>query len=171
MTTTNGIDSSYYYENRPKEQSNSGILGKDDFLRILIAQLQYQDPLNPMDDREFIAQMAQFSSLEQMTNMNSAIQQFVKQQTSQTLVQHSELIGKRVTWKRIIDIDEYRQKEELVENTVTSVRLETNGNVSIQLDSGRWISADQLVQVSGKTNHQEEAEGDVGDNAPDEQEG
>ncbi|BAB06170.1 flagellar hook assembly protein FlgD [Halalkalibacterium halodurans] len=171
MTTTNGIDGSYYYENRPKEQSNSGILGKDDFLRILIAQLQYQDPLNPMDDREFIAQMAQFSSLEQMTNMNSAIQQFVKQQTSQTLVQHSELIGKRVTWKRIIDIDEYRQKEELVENTVTSVRLETNGNVSIQLDSGRWISADQLVQVSGKTNHQEEAEGDVGDNAPDEQEG
>ncbi|MED3646172.1 flagellar hook assembly protein FlgD [Halalkalibacterium halodurans] len=171
MTTTNGIDGSYYYENRPKEQSNSGILGKDDFLRILIAQLQYQDPLNPMDDREFIAQMAQFSSLEQMINMNSAIQQFVKQQTSQTLVQHSELIGKRVTWKRIIDIDEYRQKEELVENTVTSVRLETNGNVSIQLDSGRWISADQLVQVSGKTNHQEEAEGDVGDNAPDEQEG
>ncbi|WP_138090564.1 flagellar hook assembly protein FlgD [Halalkalibacterium halodurans] len=171
MTTTNGIDGSYYYENRPKEQSNSGILGKDDFLRILIAQLQYQDPLNPMDDREFIAQMAQFSSLEQMTNMNSAIQQFVKQQTSQTLVQHSELIGKRVTWKRIIDIDEYRQKEELVENTVTSVRLETNGNVSIQLDSGRWISADQLVQVSGKTNHQEEAEGDVGDSAPDEQEG
>lgn len=169
--TTNGIDGSYYYENRPKEQSNSGILGKDDFLRILIAQLQYQDPLNPMDDREFISQMAQFSSLEQMTNMNSAIQQFVKQQTSQTLVQHSELIGKRVTWKRIIDIDEYRQKEELVENIVTSVRLETNGNVSIQLDSGRWISADQLVQVSGQTNDQEEAEEDVGDNAPDEQEG
>jgi flagellar basal-body rod modification protein FlgD len=44
-------------------------LGKDDFLKILITQLAHQDPLAPMEDREFIAQMAQFSTLEQMTGM------------------------------------------------------------------------------------------------------
>lgn len=50
-------------------------LDRDAFLRLLIVQLQHQDPLNPMDDRDFIAQMAQFSALEQMQNMNAAYRQ------------------------------------------------------------------------------------------------
>ena len=53
------------------QRSASATMGKDEFLRILITQLTNQDPLSPMEDREFIAQMAQFSTLEQMTNLSA----------------------------------------------------------------------------------------------------
>jgi flagellar basal-body rod modification protein FlgD len=55
-------------------RSASTEMGKDEFLKILITQLTNQDPTEPMQDREFIAQMAQFSALEQMTNMSSEFQ-------------------------------------------------------------------------------------------------
>jgi flagellar basal-body rod modification protein FlgD len=57
------------------ETLNQETLDKDDFLQILITQLTNQDPIEPMQDREFVAQMAQFSTLEQMTNMSSEFQE------------------------------------------------------------------------------------------------
>ncbi len=55
-------------------KSNS-VLGKDDFLKLLTTQLSYQDPLNPMDGTEFSAQLAQFSSVEQLSNINNSLEQ------------------------------------------------------------------------------------------------
>ena len=60
--------------NQARRETNSE-LGKEAFLKILIAQLSNQDPLDPLKDKDFIAQMAQFSTLEQMTNMNKSIEQ------------------------------------------------------------------------------------------------
>ena len=56
-------------------QTTGGVktLGKDDFLQLMITKLRYQDPLKPMDDEDFIAQLAQFSSLEQMNNIANGI--------------------------------------------------------------------------------------------------
>ena len=59
---------------RGRGRMPNAILGKDDFLKLLVTQLQHQDPMNPMDDKDFMGQMAQFSSLEQITNMVSATQ-------------------------------------------------------------------------------------------------
>ena len=58
--------------NKSKNTRNTGELGKNDFLQLLITQVQHQDPLDPQSDTDFIAQMAQFSALEQMQNLNNA---------------------------------------------------------------------------------------------------
>ena len=68
-------------------------LGKDDFLKLLITQLSYQDPTSPMEDKEFIAQMAQFSTLEQMTSMAS---DFAKLTAMITGSEASSALGKNV---------------------------------------------------------------------------
>jgi len=69
-------------------------LSKDAFLRLLITQLRYQDPLQPMQDREFIAQMAQFSSLEQMQNLNASLDSL---RLMEAASQAASLIGREVT--------------------------------------------------------------------------
>ncbi len=77
---------------QPKDE-----LGKDDFLQLLTTQLRHQDPLNPMEDREFIAQMAQFSSLEQMQNLNTTMHNLMESQQKLTsLSQATSMLGKSV---------------------------------------------------------------------------
>lgn len=76
MRTTQEVDS-FNKGLRQGGRKVTGTLGKDDFLRLLVVQLEHQDPTNPLDDKEFIAQMAQFSALEQMTQMNGYLEKMI----------------------------------------------------------------------------------------------
>jgi len=76
-------------------QTAGSSLGKDDFLRLLTAQLRYQDPMSPMDDKDFMGQMAQFTSLEQLTNVAGSMERlsFASQVTESV-----GLLGRTVFW-------------------------------------------------------------------------
>jgi len=69
-------------------------LGKDAFLQLLVTQLRYQDPLNPQDNSAFVAQMAQFTALEQMQNLNAGVTRLLEQQSG---FQAPALLGRHVT--------------------------------------------------------------------------
>lgn len=70
-------------------------LGKDDFLKLFVAQLQHQDPMNPMSDMDFMGQMASFSTLEQISNMAAANSRVADSLASNNAI---GLIGRTVTW-------------------------------------------------------------------------
>ena len=80
------VQSTYTETDQTKKKSSGADLGKDAFLQLLTTQLQYQDPLEPMDNTEMVSQLAQFSALEEMQNVSSALS------NSQAL----SLVGKNV---------------------------------------------------------------------------
>lgn len=91
ITATSGATSSQ----AASITGGTGELGRDTFLRLLVTQLQMQDPLSPVEDKEFISQLAQFSTLEQMQSMNQSLETFMKSQLSFAVL---SLIGKSVEW-------------------------------------------------------------------------
>ncbi|MCR4434495.1 MAG: flagellar hook capping FlgD N-terminal domain-containing protein [Clostridiales bacterium] len=123
------IDSTSQKTNERK----TGELGKDDFLNLLVTQLRYQDPLNPTDDKEFIGQMAQFSSLEQMQNVSTTLVQ------SQAFA----LIGKHVTASIV---DEKTKETSTVEGDVSSVKV-SEGKTYVVVN-GKDVPVEKITDVT-----------------------
>lgn len=107
-----------------------------------------------MDDREFIAQMAQFSSLEQMTNLNNTMERFIQQQTNSKMFEYSHLIGKEV---RVLTGYDDNDRPIYVTEKVVSVG-QHNHQVAIKLASGEWVSEELVVEISGEKISLEEYE-------------
>ena len=116
------------HDGRKPQQS----LGKDDFLKLLITQLSYQDPTSPMEDKEFIAQMAQFSTLEQMTSMAA---DFAKLTSMITGTEASSALGKNV---ELVD------GERVIQGTVKAV---TRGEVPQIMVDGVYYNWDHVRKV------------------------
>jgi flagellar basal-body rod modification protein FlgD len=131
------------YNNSPisgnvvSKDAGKSALGKDSFLKILTAQLQNQDPMNPSDNTEYVAQMAQFTALEQMQNLNAAMGELL---VSQKFQEGSAMIGKLATIS--LGSDNY------ISGEVSSAKL-GYGSITIVVD-GKEYSIDDVIELKDK---------------------
>ena len=113
---------------------------KDMFLQLLVAQLQNQDPTAPMDQKEMLAQMAQFTSVEQQANMVKAIENL---SLNASFGQAVNLIGRTVDFQGVGDAG----GDVIGSGIVESVQM-TGGAVQLTLDSGKVITPNEIVRVT-----------------------
>jgi len=148
--TNTSITDDLYYSNyrKPTKQTGNSELGKDAFLQLLITQLQHQDPTNPMDDREFISQMAQFSSLEQMQNMTKAIESLLSSQQQSQMMNYATFIGKEVKWHEITEEKDEKGNPVVNEGTgvIESLKF-VDGSVVFKLVDGKEISPGNISGI------------------------
>lgn len=128
-------------------------MDKDMFMKILIAQLSNQDPTAPMEDKDFIAQMAQFSSLEQMQAIGKTMDTMVLNQHATALLSYSNLIGKNVIYEAESKTTDASGAEQTttVEETASVVSVKRDGlDIMAELSNGKQISVYELTQIQSK---------------------
>lgn len=131
---------------KPTETSDSsGSLNSDAFLKLLVAQLKYQDPLNPADGAEFLAQTAQFTMVEKLTTM---VTQGEETARSQQETQAAQLVGKQVTY--------VNSSGEKTEGTVESASFTKDGQTLV-ID-GKSVELDAVTGVIGGPNDSQVAQ-------------
>ncbi|MBM7692261.1 flagellar basal-body rod modification protein FlgD [Peribacillus deserti] len=132
-----------------KKQTNGDNLGKDDFLKILMTQLQNQDPMKPLEDKDFIAQMATFSTLEQITNMGKSIDKFVSMQQQSQLVAYNQFVGKEVSWHKITESTDVNTPPQVEQGKgmISSVQFKED-TVQFTLEDGTKLEPGNISEVN-----------------------
>ena len=123
------------------EETSGKITGQDDFLNLFLAQMKHQDPLNPMDSHEFTAQLAQFSSLEQLFNVNEHLETMIDVDGKNIQYQAINFIGKEVVvGGDILSLEEGKAAKGRfsleAESQVSAVIYDENGHLVRHLDLG-----------------------------------
>ncbi len=129
-SATNALTSTQIASSSP-----NGQLGKDDFLKLFVSQLQHQDPLSPMENAEFMGQMASFSTLEQVSKLAAANEQLAAQLSLTGAV---GLLGRNVT---------YTDKAGAT-HTGTVERVSTTGGKSVLTVGGNPVDIASVNQVA-----------------------
>lgn len=150
MTT---ISTDYYLQPAGQKISttnDNGSLGKDAFMKILISQLQNQDPTAPMDDKAFISQMAQFSSLEQMQNMTTAMTNLLSSQQETQLMSYTNFIGKDIKWHEVTEKLDDKGKNITNEGsgTITELKFKDGEPIFILAD-GKELTSGNISSILG----------------------
>ena len=136
--------------------SATSSLGMDAFLQLLVTQLQYQDPLSPMDDKEFVAELAQFSSVEQLTEINSGIDKLSTQGKEQQMLGAVNFIGKTIeATGTAVSLTEGKATDvtfTLPEDASTCMVnvLDSTGNIVRTVDLGATKAGDVAFTWDGK---------------------
>lgn len=140
----NTIDPSLYLSNQPKTREPSPVLDKDGFLKILMTQLQNQDPSETLKTVDMVNQMTALSNLEQMIKMSESIDTLVQSQLVSPVIEYSHMIGKNVSY----DVyDESGSKTGTDTSEVIAVSQE-DGSAILELENGDKVHADAVMQVS-----------------------
>jgi len=131
-------------------------LGKDAFLQLLVTQMQHQNPLDPQDNSEFVAQLAQFSSLEGITSLNESVTAISSNYKSSQALQASSLVGRSViaqTDKAVVDTSKSLNGSVVVPQSVTDVKVtitDKDGNTVRTLDLGDQSTGNAAFVWDGK---------------------
>jgi flagellar basal-body rod modification protein FlgD len=110
-------------------------MGKDDFLKLMVAQLKYQNPMEPAKDLDFIAQTAQFSSLEQMNNLNTKVIELI---SSNKQLYANTMIGRQITWS---------DEDDNIKSGIVS-KVELNDGEPVLIANSEKVSLDWIINVS-----------------------
>jgi flagellar basal-body rod modification protein FlgD len=141
----NKIDPSLYLTNQQQTREPSPVLDRDGFLKILMTQLQNQDPGETLETTEMINQMTNLSSLEQMMKMSESIDTLVQSQLISPVIEYSHMIGKQVSYD-VLD-EETGSKVGAETSEVIAVSQE-DGWAVLELKNGEKVHADAVIQVS-----------------------